>query len=145
MAIEPTPGLVIYYDFLWKEESDLGREQGQKDRPCAIIMKSEPQDDGSCNVLVCPITHSPVEEGETGVPIPLAVAQHLGLDDESQFIKTHQLNQISWPDRALPYGVVPNKQGEWTCGEIPQALAKAVFDQVNENATGRLLQSVVRD
>lgn len=145
MAIEPKPGVVIYYDFLWKEESGQGREQGRKDRPCAIVMTSEPQDDGSRKVILCPITHAPVVEGETGLPIPLAVAQHLGLDDEPQFIKTHQLNQIVWPDGALPYGVVPNRQGDWTCGEIPQALGRAIFDQIRENAKARLLQSVVRD
>lgn len=145
MAIEPKPGLVIYYDFLWKEESEQGQPQGRKDRPCAIVLSSEPQDDGTRKVLLCPITHAPVEDGETGVPLPPAVARHLGLDEEPQFIKTHQLNQVLWPDRALPYGVVPNRQGDWTCGEIPQALGKAVFDQILENAQERKLQKVDRD
>ena len=96
-------------------------------------------------MIVCPITHAPVAEGGTGVSIPPDIARHLGLDDEPQFIKTHQVNQILWPDRGLPFGVVPNKQGDWTCGEIPLALGKAVFDQVRKNAEDRQLQTVVRD
>jgi len=34
---EPVPGLVIRYSYLWYAEHVLGREEGQKDRPCAIV------------------------------------------------------------------------------------------------------------
>lgn len=34
----PHPGLVISYAYLWAEESDQGREEGVKDRPCAIVV-----------------------------------------------------------------------------------------------------------
>ena len=145
MAIEPKPGVVVYYDFLWKEESELGRQQGQKDRPCAIVLASEPREDGGRTILLCPITHAPIGEGETGLPMPPRVAQHLGLDDQPHFIKTHQINSLNWPERGLPYGLVPNKQGEWTCGEIPNALGQAIFEQIQENASNRQLQKVDRD
>ena len=143
--IEPTPGLVIYYDFLWKEESDQGRMDGRKDRPCAIVLRSDLQEDGSCKVLLCPITHAPIAEDETGIQLPLRVARHLGLDEEPQFIKTHQLNQVLWSAQSLPYGVVPNKNGEWTCGEIPRALGQAVFDQILENVRTKKLRKVDRE
>jgi hypothetical protein len=36
----PTPraGLVIRYSYLWQSEAAAGREDGVKDRPCAIVL-----------------------------------------------------------------------------------------------------------
>jgi len=33
----PRPGLVIRYSYLWAREHDQGREEGVKDRPCAVL------------------------------------------------------------------------------------------------------------
>lgn len=54
----PHPGLGIRYAYLWKREHDAGREEGSKDRPCAIIM-AVTDDEGESQVLVLPITHAP--------------------------------------------------------------------------------------
>jgi hypothetical protein len=37
----PTPGLVIRYSYLWRNEAAAGREEGVKDRPCAIVLAVE--------------------------------------------------------------------------------------------------------
>ena len=34
----PVPGLVIRYSYLWADEHTRGREEGVKDRPCAIVL-----------------------------------------------------------------------------------------------------------
>jgi hypothetical protein len=34
----PRPGLVIRYSYLWESEVRQGREEGTKDRPCAIVL-----------------------------------------------------------------------------------------------------------
>ena len=61
MASLPTPhaGLVIRYAYLWKREYAAGRDEGSKDRPCAIVMALT-ADDGESKVLVVPITHAPL-------------------------------------------------------------------------------------
>jgi hypothetical protein len=33
----PVPGLVVRYSYLWYREFLDGREEGRKDRPCAIV------------------------------------------------------------------------------------------------------------
>jgi len=33
----PELGLVISYAYLWSSEADAGREEGGKDRPCAVV------------------------------------------------------------------------------------------------------------
>ncbi|MFT5112341.1 MAG: hypothetical protein ACI8P9_001665 [Parasphingorhabdus sp.] len=38
--------------------------------------------------------------------------QHLGLDDDRSWIKTHHVNVLTWPGDQMPNGVVPIKKGE---------------------------------
>ena len=54
----PEPGLVIRYSYLWLREHHEGREEGVKDRPCAIILATSDQA-GNIKTLVVPVTHSP--------------------------------------------------------------------------------------
>ena len=56
---KPVPGLVIRYSYLWHSEHLEGREEGQKDRPCAIIASIQADESGNPRVLVLPVTHSP--------------------------------------------------------------------------------------
>lgn len=144
MAIEPKPGLVVRYDFLWKEEQRTGIEGG-KDRPCAIVLTSAEKADGSKDVLLCAITHSPPAQNETAVKVPPAVANHLGLDHEQSWIKTDQVNRLTWEKGRMPYGISQARKGEWSFGMIPQSLSKQMFEQVQEKNRSRSLKTVDRD
>lgn len=93
----PEQGLVICYGFLWLTEADEGREEGQKNRPCAIVLKDETTVEGRNIVYVLPVTHSPPDADTDTIEIPLAVAQHLGLDDDRQWIVLSQINAFFWP------------------------------------------------
>jgi hypothetical protein len=48
----PEPGLVMSYAYLWHHEHDAGREEGQKDRPCVIVLAVEREADGEMMVTV---------------------------------------------------------------------------------------------
>jgi len=50
---EPVPGLLIRYGYLWMEEHRRGREEGVKDRPCAVILVTV-DEDGEQWVTVLP-------------------------------------------------------------------------------------------
>jgi len=67
--LEPYAGLVIRYSSLWKREHEAGREDGTKDRPCAVVMAIVDQD-GEWDVLVLPITHSPPPDPADAIEIP---------------------------------------------------------------------------
>lgn len=144
MALEPKPGLVVRYDFLWKEEQRAGIVDG-KDRPCAIVMTSAERTDGSKDVLLCAITHSPPAKNETAVKIPPAVAKHLGLDHEQSWIKTDQVNRLTWEKGRIPYGISQAHKGEWSFGMIPRGLGEQTFEQVRAKARSRALKTVSRD
>lgn len=145
MTYDPQPGDVIRYDFLWTEEQQRGQQAGTKDRPCAIVLATKPAVDGSKRLLLAPITHTPPSLKGKGIEVPPKVARHLGLDDERSWIKTHQVNVLTWQKGQIPYGVTPAKKGSWTYGRLPHSLSKRVFDEIRERSQKREVKRVDRD
>jgi hypothetical protein len=92
----PVPGLVIRYSYLWLREHQQGREEGIKDRPCAIVL-SIAEEDGKTRVTVLPITHSAPEYPSTAVEIPLETKKRLGLDSARSWIVMNEGNEFFWP------------------------------------------------
>jgi hypothetical protein len=64
---EPVPGLVIRYSYLWHSEYVRGLEEGQKDRPCAIVAAVRSDETGLTRILVLPVTHTAPEHPELAV------------------------------------------------------------------------------
>jgi hypothetical protein len=93
----PELGLVISYAYLWRYEHDAGREEGRKDRPCAIVMALERAEDDVTVVTVLPITQVPPSDPDAAVEIPLRVKQALGLDEQRSWIVVNEGNQFPWP------------------------------------------------
>ncbi len=116
---KPEPGLVIRYSYLWLREHRAGREDGSKDRPCAIILAFHTDEDGK-QVLVVPVTHSPPENPMATLELPPAVKRHLGLDTERSWVVLSESNLFIWPgpdlrritdhdDSSVAYGFLPPK------------------------------------
>ena len=115
----PVPGLVIRYSYLWLEEHRRGREEGVKDRPCAIILATR-SDDGDESVTVLPITHSQPNDPALALEVPPATKQRLGLDGERSWIVLSEANRFVWPgpdlrpaiagdSNSIAYGLLPEK------------------------------------
>ena len=102
---EPEAGLVIRYSYLWKSEHDQGREEGIKDRPCAIVLAAADGGNGT-KVTVLPVTHTPPADVRFAVEIPAITKRRLGLDDRRSWIVVSEGNQFTWPgpDSAAPSG-----------------------------------------
>lgn len=138
---QPVEGLVIKYDYLWKNESLAGRIEGQKDRPTAIVMAAPPAENGKRRIIVAPITHSEPRNVGDAIEVPPKVRKHLGLDDERQWIVVTEVNRVDWEDP----GIRPAKTDEWAFGEMPQALVKQVQEAIAEHARAKRLKVVMRD
>ncbi|WP_330084430.1 hypothetical protein [Methylocystis iwaonis] len=71
---------MIRYSYLWAREAREGREEGAKDRPCAVVLvllrEGEPED---------------------GLEIPLATKQRLGLDSARSWVVLTEANDFVWP------------------------------------------------
>ncbi len=99
----PRPGLVIRYSYLWAREHDQGREEGVKDRPCAVLLATR-TDDGDLRVIVLPITHTPPHDPDTAIEIPASTGRRLGLDDDRSWIVLTEGNAFAWPGPDLRFG-----------------------------------------
>ena len=114
---KPHPGLVVRYSYLWHEEFEAGREEGTKDRPCAVILAVQDVD-GHDRVTVLPITHTEPKRKELAIEIPAVVKKRLGLDGERSWIVIEEGNRFLWPgpdlrlarggaQASVAYGVLP--------------------------------------
>ena len=133
---EPFPGLVISYSYLWRKDYKRGREEGVKDRPCAIVLSKKTEGDHII-VTVAPITHTPPNAPDTAVEIPLLIKEHLNLDSERSWIICSEVNRFVWPGpdirpivkhdtKTYTYGVLPPKLFKTVTQTLLKSLAKIV-------------------
>jgi hypothetical protein len=98
--------LVIRYSYLWHDEFLKGREEGVKDRPCAVVVAAKTTD-GRTITTVLPITHSAPTVPELALEIPSVVKRRLGLDGARSWVVYGELNRFAWPGpdlRRVPDG-----------------------------------------
>lgn len=139
-ALKPEIGLVIRHAYLWQSEARQGREEGVKDRPCVIIdiRENEYQE---IEVLIAPVTHTPPINPERALEIPLATKHRLGLDDETSWVITTEVNRFVWPGpdiRGVPGG------GD-SYGYLPAKMTTAILEKVRENARDKSISIIRRD
>lgn len=140
----PRPGLVIRYSYLWYSEHLAGREEGQKDRPCAIVAALRPAEDaGETRVLVLPVTHSPPAPDSAAVEIPVRIKERLRLDAERSWVVLSEWNEFIWPGpdlRRAPGG----DESSVAYGMLPPSLFAAIRDRFLALATARAARRVTR-
>lgn len=93
---EPQPGLVIRYSYLWEREAREGREEGVKDRPCAIVLVIL-REGAHPIVRVLPVTHSAPVDPADALEIPQSTKLRLGLDSERSWVVLSEANDFIWP------------------------------------------------
>lgn len=123
----PQPGLVVRYSYLWKREADTGREEGVKDRPCAVVVAIEDQA-GHPRVIVLPITHTAPQPPDEGIELPHPTKVRLGLDDARSWVIVSEANDFAWPGPDLRFlsGQGPESAAY---GFLPPAVFRAVRDR----------------
>ena len=119
--------MVIRYAYLWLDEYKAGREEGLKDRPCAIVAAVR-NDDGMQRVLCLPVTHAPPQNPDDAIEIPPAVKRHLGLDDERSWIVVTEANEFVWPGPDLRPIESP-ENNTFSYGFLPRSVFSRVRSQ----------------
>lgn len=141
MAIpEPSPGLVVRYDYLWSREAAAGHEQG-KDRPACLVAASDSETKPRF-VVRLPITHSRPIGDTVGIEIPAKVRQSIGLDDEPSWVVVSEYNVDEWPNAGL--SPIPGKPGVFAYGFIPPSLFVAIKARFLELAREKKSDAVRR-
>ncbi len=139
----PTPevGLVIRYSYLWRRESVRGLEEGNKDRPCAIILVILRQG-GKPVVRVLPITHSRPSDPGGSMEIPQLTKKRLGLDEDQSWIVLDEANDFIWPGPDLRPRESGNPQSV-VFGYLPPGFMKALVEKLSKRRN-ELLAGIVQ-
>jgi hypothetical protein len=114
---KPEAGLVVRYSYLWLSEHEQGREEGSKDRPCAIILALSREASGE-RVLVVPVTHTPPSPDVEAIELPTSIKRRLGLDEQRSWVVLSESNEFNWPgpdlrrvgdhsDASVAFGFLP--------------------------------------
>jgi hypothetical protein len=87
---------VIRYSYLWAREAAEGREEGIKDRPCAVVLVVVNAVGGQM-VRVLPVTHTPPANPDDALEIPSPVKHRLGLDHIRSWVVVTEANDFVRP------------------------------------------------
>lgn len=102
----------------WAREAEAGREEGIKDRPCAIVLVLLREGEHPI-VRVLPVTHSAPADPTDALEIPQPTKQRFGLDSERSWVVLSEANDFIWPGpdlrpavngdlSSVVYGVLPS-------------------------------------
>jgi hypothetical protein len=138
----PVPGLVIRYSYLWQSEHARGREEGVKDRPCAIVLATATAGDEQV-VTVLPITHTPPSHPQLAVEIPHAVKRRLGLDDARSWVVLSEANRFVWPGPDLR-PATPGDAKSVVYGSLPYGLFEDIRLKFLDALKARAARTVPR-
>ena len=139
---QPRNGLVIRYAFLWREDAARGQEEGDKDRPCAVVLNTRDRAE-QVIVVVLPITHTPPRDKRLAVEVPVDTKRRLGLDDDRSWIVVTDANRFIWPGPDLR----PRRPGDAASvayGLLPAALYKELLSKFIQAVEARLAAAVPR-
>ena len=139
---DPQPGLVIRYSYLWRREAEQGREHGVKDRPCVVVLAVK-RNAGKTRVVVAPITHAPPANSEKALELPAQTKERLGLDEQTSWIVTQEVNVFTWPGPDLKS--IDTKAGQcFAFGYLPSKLTTQIIEAVMRHASEGSAQMVHR-
>lgn len=139
----PTPGLVIRYAYLWRDEAARGREHGTKDRPCAVVVATQ-RVGGALRVVVAPITHAAPADPTAAIEIPASTKQRLGLDQDRSWIVVNEVNVFTWPGPDLR--PIPTRSGRtFAYGYLSSGIVRAMIEGVRAAMRSRPGGAIERD
>jgi hypothetical protein len=127
----PIPGLVLCYSYLWKREADQGNVEGQKHRPCVVVVSVQRLAD-ELVVTVAPITHSTPDDPERAVRLSVVTCRRLGLDEQTNWIVATEVNTFVWPGPDL----APTSDGRPAYGELPAVVFEALQKKILAEGVG---------
>jgi mRNA-degrading endonuclease toxin of MazEF toxin-antitoxin module len=137
----PTAGLVVRYDYLWKREFLGNKSEGAKNRPCAVVVPMTVGPDNILRVILAAITHSPPQNASDAIEIPLSAKRAIGLDSVPSWIVVDEVNIVDWTDA----GFVPATDESWNYGYLPKQLVSKVINEVSIRAKAGTLFKVPRE
>ncbi|MCL6682887.1 type II toxin-antitoxin system PemK/MazF family toxin [Sphingomonas alba] len=132
---DPQYGQVVRFEYLWASEAAEGYAEGEKRRPCAIIVTIAAKDDKPLRTMLCAITHSQPRPPQEGVELSADAKKAAGLDDEPSWVLTSEVNTVNWDSRR--FSRTPS--GDWAYGVLPAEVMREIRDKIMaRNKAGKM-------
>ncbi len=139
----PQVGAVIRFSYLWREEADLGRSEGVKERPTAIIAAFSVDQSDKKRVVILPITTRPPREADVAVEIPAATRRAIGLGQDPCWVICNHSNRFIWPGSDIrPVSAIPKR---WILGMLPPGLFSKIINAFVRSGRAGKYRPVDRD
>jgi hypothetical protein len=74
-------GHIVEYPYLWKWESELGRDEGEKNRPACLAMVVKDKLRNLTYLVILPISGTPPKSDQIALEIPALELKRAGLAD----------------------------------------------------------------
>jgi hypothetical protein len=132
----PRPGLLIRYSYLWESEARSDREEGTKDRPCAIILVLLREGEHPI-VRVLPVTHGAPTDPADALEIPLPTKRRLGLDSQRSWVILSEANDFIWPGPDLRL-LVSGDQSTVAYGMLPPGFMAVLRERLAQRRRAKL-------
>jgi mRNA-degrading endonuclease toxin of MazEF toxin-antitoxin module len=140
----PEKGLVIRYEYVWRDQDEAGREEAVKDRPCMVVGAITAASGGGQRVFIVPFTTAPPRDPDTSLEIPANIRRRLGLDDRRSWIRTDEANiEDGWPQSVVPVPRGPAR-GNFAYGTMPVGFFQTVREHMGRNRERQKLKTVKR-
>ena len=140
--VDPKPGMVVRYGYLWARQARMGQDNGEKFRPSLILAVRNEEDKKV--VYVAPITHTAPFYPEESILIPMVTKARLGLDSEKSWIMANEVNKFEWP--GVDISRVPDRvQHSQFYGFVPGELLQQARDKMKEMNLQHRFNTVARD
>jgi hypothetical protein len=104
-------GDIVRYPYLWIWQRDLGRDEGEKDRPACLAMTIKNETQKLTHLVILAISGTPPTERQNAIEIPALELRRAGLTDTRRgWITVSEYNydilERSWdfPVNAPPLG-----------------------------------------
>lgn len=137
---KPEAGLLIHYSYLWHRQARAGRDEGVKNRPCAIV-GAVTLKEGPPRVYVLPVTHTEPRDKSCAVELPAKVKKALGLDDQRSWVMCDEANIFVWPGTDMAR--LPD--GRFSYGFLPPGLFRQIKEKFTEQLNKKEMRPVMRD
>jgi hypothetical protein len=79
MAESFASGVVIGYPYLWRWQSEAGREHGEKERPACIAIAAPDVEQGITHLVILAISATPPSGAQNTIEIPTLELRRAGL------------------------------------------------------------------
>ena len=133
-------GHIVRYPYLWLWQRDLGREEGEKDRPACLAMIFRNEAQNLSHLVILAISGTPPSAGQVAVEVPQLELRRAGLTEAKRGWITVSEYNYDILERSWDFPVNTPPQGRFSRPFLKQVQA-AVLATIRGKA-GRVDRTV---